>query len=1009
MRVLCSDPDPCPIRPNCCLGCARDQLSKGSYGSQNTNEKERTPRRPPWTLAVGVPKFSVNKDHVSYIHYSQCITHLPSPQAINPHQIPTILFDLFQMKLSQFHPSFAVIVNLLVDRYFPSDPDDAFLDGPPDISYDSTSMVDYILSSMLAIMPQVRAVDPGTWANQPEGDISEGLVLCCLAHQWRLECRRRRAAVWSPMPWSRASELETEKTALTESTFTVQSICEEDLPAENDPGVRFLQSTVGHPLDIPWFGAPHDDYPFCHTLSTYTMSRRRGKAQTLFDDAALWVSALSLGVLEATTRTRIPEAVLVRPGSTETGGRLVLSGTRILRLLAYWRYHATRSGPASYSQTLPYAQATVRLLERALSALDEEIGIMTSVLAPGGLVQEVKLDIVGSIALTIIPLALVAREIWHALPEVSSSLDQIIKKERSFYPAMVGSCRERMYRAGWCPYTLSDRLLGILGQSTLFLSSIANLPPYIRRDREEHRNCNRSSCAFYTISDTTTYVPRHAHPACTCEFSRPPLDSVIRLLSEGQIPVIIYDGVRELRIEPAQGHPYVAVSHVWADGMGSTTEDGLPTCMVARVARLAQTLLPKSGAFWIDALCIPANGEMRKRAIKLMAQTYRDAAKVLVIDECVRKQCSLSKPWEENLLRIATSGWVRRIWTLQEGLLARELWVEFAEGPVDIEESLLGTSSKGIAIPPGFVSTQSSSLPSSPQLSVSTGKLLPLVPLFGFRARHKDFALNLDSSSQDTPISDIAELLLDRTTTKAEDELPAISSLLPRQVDLDAILSITGPDAAQRRIQAFLLQVRELSRGFALYPMPRLTLPGFSWAPRALATIAGTVHGEISRYGRGICTKEGLLAEYFVAAFDKPVSVTDTHRLGNTTGDEMFGMHVVHRTSTSTSISEPWVSMWIGSSRSIPVTIDALLFLSENALNAGRHVWGAAVCGAWDDGSSIRRATEDGTAESRPRRLTYVAPCMVLNDTSVKRLLSFQDKEGWPGIGLPSSSWVLLQ
>ncbi|KAI0670226.1 hypothetical protein C8Q78DRAFT_975703 [Trametes maxima] len=846
-------------------------------------------------------------------------------------------------------------------------------------------------------MSRVHAADRGLWTNQPAGKTLERLVLCCLAHQWRLECKRRRAAVWSPMPWSRASELERpEETILSESTFPVQSICEEDLPTENDSGVRFLQSTVGHPLDIPWFGAPHDGHPFCRTLSTYTISRRTGKAQTLFDDAALWVSALTFGVLEAATHTQIPEIVLVQQGSMETGGQMVLSGTRILLLLAYWRYHAMRD-TASYSQTLQYAQATVTLLERALSALDEEIGIMTSVLAPGGLIQEVKLDIVGSVALTIISLTLVARDVWHAFPKVSSSLDQVIEKKRSFYPAMIGSCRERMYRAGWCPYTLSDRLLGILGQSSLFLSSIANLPPYLRRDRGEHRNCTRSSCAFYTISDTTAYVPRHTHPACTCEFSRPPLDSVVRLLSEGQIPVVTYHE-RELRIVPANGRPYVAISHVWADGMGSTTEDGLPTCMVTRVAHLAQTLLPESGAFWIDALCIPANGEMRKRAIKLMAQTYRDAAKVLVIDECVCKQCSLSKPWEENLLRIATSGW---------------LWVEFAEGPVDIEESLLGASNKGPAVPPGFevpFTAGSGSPPPNPKSSeVPTRKLLPLVPLFGFRAKHRDFALNLSESSPEIPISTIVELLLDRTTTKAEDELPAISSLLPRQVDLDALLSIAGPDAAQRRMQAFLLQVRELSRGFALYPMPRLTLPRFAWAPRALATMAGTVHGEISHYGRGVCTKEGLLAEYFVAAFDKPVVVTDYHRLENKTEYDMFGMHVVHRTSAAASVSEPWVSMWIGSARAIPVTINALLFLNGNALNAGRHVWGAAVCGVWDDGSPTRRATENGNVEGRPRRLTYIAPCMVLNDTSVKRLLTFEDKESWPRIGPPSRSWVLLR
>ncbi len=68
-----------------------------------------------------------------------------------------------------------------------------------------------------------------------------------------------------------------------------------------------------------------------------------------------------------------------------------------------------------------------------------------------------------------------------------------------------------------------------------------------------------------------------------------------------------------------------------------------------------------------------------------MAETYRNADAVLVIDSGIRS-CSLSAPLEERLLHIISSGWMQRLWTLQEGLLARKLIFEFADGFATLDE-----------------------------------------------------------------------------------------------------------------------------------------------------------------------------------------------------------------------------------------------------------------------------------------------------------------------------------
>ncbi|EIW56621.1 uncharacterized protein TRAVEDRAFT_86927, partial [Trametes versicolor FP-101664 SS1] len=366
---------------------------------------------------------------------------------------------------------------------------------------------------------------------------------------------------------------------------------------------------------------------------------------------------------------------------------------------------------------------------------------------------------------------------------------------------------------------------------------------------------------------------------------KPPLNDVIGLLSGKlpRVPVVVYDG-RELHVQPADAAPYVAISHVWADGMGSITEDGLPTCVVKRIAGLVQQLLPETGAFWMDSLCVPDVESLRKGAIKLMSQTYRDSAKVLVIDDCIRSQCSEHKTWEENLFRIATSGWVRRVWTLQEGLLARDLYFEFVEGPMNVEQKL------GL-LPSESESTEHDTpVDEDDSLNFLDPHSCPShVPVLAFRARHR-------SCTHHLPLDDIIRLLRLRTTTKPEDETIAISSLLPN-VDVDALLRVARiprDNFAQRRVREFLLQQRNVSKAFPTQITPRLELPAFSWAPR---TLVSCIEGASLTYGTGVCTADGLKAEYFVARFEKPVVIPQECKDGH---KSEFSILLSHRASMAT-------------------------------------------------------------------------------------------------------------
>ncbi|KAI0830216.1 hypothetical protein BC628DRAFT_1500779 [Trametes gibbosa] len=910
---------------------------------------------------------ATDKSNAHYRLYNDCLQYLEAKFPGGSFPCSISMDIIRQPGLAHLHPSFGTLVNLLADKY----PARLVAQIPLEtlkLTFQDDSVLDFIFSGMLVTVTytdHVACALRESPRSTTTPDLYQALFLDCVTTLWSHECwKRANTTQWSPMPWSRVSSQElfaSQALATTELTFQTPTLSMNNLADEDSSGVHTARALIGSPTDIPWFGAPHDGYAFCNTLSGYTRARRQSAIQSLRDDAALWVGAMTLGVLEAVMRSRIPESLLIVPGTRN--GEKILSGDRILRLLSSW--HDMLLNDCIHENAdarTQHGRDVARLLDQALHALDEEFVQHASVFLRAGYLPEDCTDIVGAVALTIAPLCSVAYRAWRELPEMTRLTESAHDHIRNFYTAAQAYCRRKMRGAGWCPNTISHSFMSSLWGVPI-ISNLIRLPPYIRKSPDEHKDCSEAACVFYTIVNTDEYVQRHVNPACRCPNIRPSLDDVANILCSGLVPTVIFDG-DVLRVLPADDGAYVAISHVWADGMGSTTDNGLPTCVVKRVSGLAQQLLPESGAFWMDSLCVPASGALRKRAIKLMAHTYRRATKVLVVDECIRVQCSTeSKSWEENLFRIATSGWVRRVWTLQEGLLARELYFEFREGPVDVEAGLGLKPSKPSSTPGNAPSTDQS-LKFRPTYSCDSH-----APVLAFRA--KNYA-NIEAG-HNVPLDEVIKLLRLRTTTKAEDELVAISSLL--SFDVDTILAITGPDAAQQRMKAFLLQQGELPREFPMHVSPRLTLPSFTWAPFSLTT---ETEGANLSSGTGICTTDGLAAEYFVAAFQNSLHIPDEYT--GAQGRSVFNTLINHNSSMGTYALRLHVLEGNTSTR----PIDALLFLEGDLLSARSPIPCAAVCST--DGPESINADIAGPSTKPSRslagpggqelytKLSYVAP-----------------------------------
>ena len=142
-------------------------------------------------------------------------------------------------------------------------------------------------------------------------------------------------------------------------------------------------------------------------------------------------------------------------------------------------------------------------------------------------------------------------------------------------------------------------------------------------------------------------------------------------------------------VETGQNSPYIAFSHVWSDGLGNPLVNSLPQCQLERLSQWHPVLDTETQPFWVDTLCCPVNPpEATELAIKLMRKTYENASRVIVIDSWLQNQKVSDLSIAEIIMRIALSGWTRRLWTYQEGTINKKLSVWFADKTVDIDTAI---------------------------------------------------------------------------------------------------------------------------------------------------------------------------------------------------------------------------------------------------------------------------------------------------------------------------------
>lgn len=246
---------------------------------------------------------------------------------------------------------------------------------------------------------------------------------------------------------------------------------------------------------------------------------------------------------------------------------------------------------------------------------------------------------------------------------------------------------ERLEIDGWCPFTISS-MHQFSRLCTLHFCATLGGP----KVKLSHRKCTDKLC-IHTLNITA----RHFLQGCVCSMLKPEIEEVVSVIRRNQTPTLRYrkgGDYGALEIEAANNSTaYTAISHVWSDGLGNTKGNQMNQCQLARVQKAVDRLYQEDLAdnvdcrwWWLDTLCVPKGETYKKEesdTISRMKEIYTRADKVLVIDSGL-STCDESTHVLEILARFRLSNWIRRLWTIQEGLFAREIFLLVGAVPISL-------------------------------------------------------------------------------------------------------------------------------------------------------------------------------------------------------------------------------------------------------------------------------------------------------------------------------------
>ncbi|KAL2830616.1 hypothetical protein BDW59DRAFT_158518 [Aspergillus cavernicola] len=444
----------------------------------------------------------------------------------------------------------------------------------------------------------------------------------------------------------------------------------------------------------------------------------------------------------------------------------------------------------------------------------------------------------------------------------------------------------RMYEVGWCPSEVAMVEETLTSSSAYYVSQLERPLSAVQRN---HSECTRNLCMARQLNEET-YRTAHTTEECDCQHYGPLIDEVTSIIKSGGVPLLSITPTKKepyisIQVEKyTEGKRYIAFSHVWSDGLGNPTANTLPQCQLLRLRGLLDELVSgirsldlvnrlafrelwnkkfhgPSLLFWMDTMCIPVaeeHVELRTKSIKGMKAVYERAFRVLVLDSDVQS-CS-STDYTQAFMRVRLSAWMRRLWTLNEGVLANQLCIKFSEGFLDVEARS---------------ETQQKESYGSALANIKGSFGTPMRDADNFYWKFRLLRVNVisdpdprmvrrTSESITTPeekrcfaIMEAFSAALYRTTSKERDEMLCFASLIGWDTSLLKKLPF------EDHMHALLSTESQLPQGMLFLAGPRMRQPGWRWAVSRFGNCgAMRLDAKSDDMTPGIVTEDGFVVDY---------------------------------------------------------------------------------------------------------------------------------------------------
>ncbi|KAK5113515.1 hypothetical protein LTR62_003384 [Meristemomyces frigidus] len=237
----------------------------------------------------------------------------------------------------------------------------------------------------------------------------------------------------------------------------------------------------------------------------------------------------------------------------------------------------------------------------------------------------------------------------------------------------------RMHSNGWCPADVKKwRLIaGLQGGFQLLYYLSRMKQPQVKN----HNRCIADVC-MATQYDMYGQATVHRCAAEYCGTMGVDDEAMIATFDDGHFGLLEFQdaediaSLRAVVVSTKDVRDYIAISHVWADGMDNPHANQLPRCQLLHIAEAARQLSRQAGhanlPVWLDTMCCPINSPShRSTCLMLMRQIYQGATIVLLVDTQIERYNLSGLDSVEINARALFSSWMTRLWTLQEGALTK--------------------------------------------------------------------------------------------------------------------------------------------------------------------------------------------------------------------------------------------------------------------------------------------------------------------------------------------------